>query len=107
MTYSACLVLVRLVMKRWCAGRGEIHRWRVALQAEAVHVAAYEQARVRRTVRDMTRSTTLGLDRRMLVNEWSESLDVALGADGILCCTDSKEVRLEGPVRGVAIRALQ
>ena len=107
MAYSACLVLVRLVMKRWCAGRGEIHRWRVALQAEAVHVAAYEQARIRRSVRKVARGATLSLDGRMLVNERPERIDVALGANGVLGRTRPKEVRLEGAVRVMTISALQ
>ena len=107
MADSAALVLVRLVMKRRCARRCEIHRRRVALQTEAVHVAAYEQARVRRSVRKMARGAAFSLDGRVLVNEWAEGLDVTLGANGILGRTSPKEVRLEGPVRVVAIRALQ
>jgi len=79
----------------------------VALQAEAVHVIAYEQARIRGSVRKMARGAAFSLDGRVLVNEWSEGLDVALSANGILGRTSPKEVRLEGPVRVVAIRALQ
>ena len=58
-------------------------------------------------MRKMARGAALSFDRRVLVNEWSESLDVTLGANGILGRTSLKEVRLEGPVRVVAIRALQ
>jgi len=58
-------------------------------------------------VRKMARGAALSLDRRVLVNEWSEGLDVALGANGILRGTSPKEIRLEGSVRVVAIRALQ
>lgn len=78
----------------------------MTLQAEAVHVVAYEQARIRRSVRRMARGAAFSLDGRVLVNEWPERLDVTLGADGILGGTSLKEVRLEGSVRVVAIRAL-
>ena len=106
MTYRARLVLVRLVMKRRRARRCEIHRRRVALKAKAVHVAAYEQARIRRSVWKMARGAALSLDRRMFVNERPEGIDVALGANGVLCRTDPNEIRLEGAVRVVAIGAL-
>jgi hypothetical protein len=79
----------------------------MALQAEAVHVAAYEQTRIRRSVRKMARGTALCLDRRVLVDEWSECLDMALGANGVLGCTRPKEVRLEGAVRIMTVGALQ
>src|ERR1700738_5109523 len=107
MTHRACLVLVRLVMKRRRAGRRESHRRRVALQAEAVHVAAYEQARIRRSVRKVARGATLSLDGRMLVNERPEGIDVALGANSVLCRTRPNKGRLEGAVRVMAIRTLQ
>ena len=106
MAYSACLVLVRLVMKRRRARRRETHGRRVALQAEAVHVVASQQARVRRSVRNVARGTALSLDGRMLVNERPQGIDVALGADGILGRTNTKLVRLEGAMRVVAVRAL-
>ncbi len=78
----------------------------MALQAEAVHVAAYEQARIRRSVREMARGAALSLDGRVLVNERPERIDVALGANGILGRTNTKLVRLEGAVRFVAVSAL-
>ena len=104
---GARLVLICLVVKRRRAGRREIHGRRVALQTEAIHVVASQQARIRRSVWEMAHGTALSLDGRMLVNEWSERLDVALGANGILGRTSLKEIRLEGSVRVVAIRALQ
>ncbi len=78
----------------------------MALQAEAVHVAAYEQARIRRSVRRMARGAALSLDGRVLVSERPEGVDVALGADRILGRTNTKLVRLEGAVRIVAVTAL-
>ena len=78
----------------------------MALEAEAVYVVAYEQARIRRPVRRMARGTALSLDGRVLVNKWSESIDVALGANGVLGRTGPKEAWLEGAVRVVAVRAL-
>jgi hypothetical protein len=57
-------------------------------------------------MRKMARGAALSFDRRVLVNEWSEGLDVALGADGILGRTHPKKVRLECAVRVVAVSAL-
>ena len=104
---GASLVLICLVMKRRRARRREIHGRRVALQAEAVHVVARQQARIRRSVRDMAHGAALSLDGRMLVNERPEGIDVALGANSVLCRTRPNKGRLEGAVRVMAIRTLQ
>ena len=103
---GARLVLIRLVMKRRCARRCEIHRRRVALQAEAVHVVASQQARIRRSVREMAHGTTLSLDGWMLVNPWPDNVDVTLGADRVLRRTLLQHLRLEGSMRVVAVTAL-
>lgn len=105
MAYRASLVLIRLVMKRRCAGRREIHGRRVALQTKTVHVAANEQARIRRSVREMARGAALGLDGRVLVDERAGGLDVALGADRVLSRTNAEQVRLESTVGVVAVGA--
>jgi len=55
----------------------------------------------------VARGAALCFDGRVLVNKWSEGLDVALSANSILGRTGPKEVRLEGAVRVVAISALQ
>ena len=53
----------------------------------------------------VARGAALSLDGRMLVNKWSEGIDVTLGANGVLGRTRPKEVRLEGTVRVMTIRA--
>ena len=103
---GASLVLIRLVMKRWRARRREIHGRRVALQAEAVHVVARQQARIRRSVRDMAHGTALSLDGRMFVNPWPDRIDVTLGADRVLRRTLLQHLRLESAMRVVAVTAL-
>ena len=103
---GASLVLIRLVMERRRARRREIHGRRVALQAEAVHVAASQQARIRRSVRDMAHGTALSLDGRMLVNPWPDRIDVTLGADRVLRRTQLQHLRLESAMRIVAVTAL-
>ena len=103
---GARLVLIRLVMKRRRARRREIHGRRVALQAEAVHVVASQQARIRRSVREMAHGTALSLDGRMLVNPWPDRIDVTLGADRVLRCIVLQHLRLESAMRVVAVTAL-
>ena len=103
---GARLILICLVMKRWRPGRREIHGRRVALQAEAVHVVACQQARIGRSVRDVAHGTTLGLDRRMLVNPWPDRIDMTLGADRVLRRTLLQHLRLESAMRVVAVTAL-
>src|SRR5271165_2292501 len=103
---GASLVLICLVMKRWRARRREIHGRRVALQAEAVHVVARQQARIRRSVGEMAHGTALGLDGRMLVNPRPDRIDVTLGADRVLRRTKLQQLRLEGGMRVVAVTAL-
>ena len=53
----------------------------------------------------MARGAALGLDGRMLVDERTGSLDVALGADGILGRANAELVRLESAVRIMAVTA--
>jgi hypothetical protein len=53
----------------------------------------------------MARAATLSLYGRVLINEWSQRVDMAFGANGILGRTDFNEVWLEGAVRIVAVAA--
>lgn len=78
----------------------------MALQAHAVHVATLQQARIRRTVREMAGGAALSLNWGMLVDERSGGLDVTLRANGILGRTNAEQCRLEGTVWVVAVRAL-
>ena len=103
---GASLILICLVMKRRRPGRREIHGRRVALQAEAVYVVTRQQARIRRSVREMAHGTTLGLDRRMLVNPRPDCIDMTLGADRVLRRTLLQHLRLERAMRVVAVAAL-
>src|SRR5271156_1250982 len=103
---GARLVLICLVVKRRRAGRREIHGRRVALQTEAIHVVASQQARIRRSVRKMAHGTTLSLDGGMFVNPWPDRIDVTLGADRILRRTQLQHLRLKSTMRVVAVSAL-
>ena len=58
-------------------------------------------------MRKVTRGAALSLDGWVLVDEWSECLDVTLGANSVLGRTRPKEVRLEGTMRVMTISALQ
>jgi hypothetical protein len=53
----------------------------------------------------VAQGAALGLDGRMLVDERTGSLDVALGADSILGRANAELVRLEGPMRIMAVTA--
>jgi hypothetical protein len=105
MAYRACLELIRLIMKRGYAWCREIHGRRVALQAEVVDVADLQQTRIGRAMRRVARGAALGFDGRVLVNERPGGIDVAFGADGVLCRTNAELVRLESAVRVMAVAA--
>ena len=84
MANRAGLVLDGLVMERRNFGRAEVVVYRVALQAERVYVALCQQSRILRTVRGVTRSASLYLDRWMFENERPRCLCMTLHADRVL-----------------------
>jgi hypothetical protein len=75
----------RLVFRRLVVGRsgGPLCRERMTLQAQQVHVAYPQIARVSRTVGRMTTTAALRLDRYVLVDERSLFVDMAFGANRI------------------------
>lgn len=102
----------RLVLRRLIVGwtlrreRGGVHRRRVALEADGIHVGAVKQARIRPSVREVARGAALGLDDGVLIDERTGGLRVALDAYGILLGGGLEALLLKGAVRIVAIRAL-
>src|SRR5581483_548625 len=76
---------------------------RVALQAERVDVGHVQQPRVRRAVRRMATDAAIGLHHRMLVNERSCRLGMALDADGILLGGSAQCLAVEGAMRIMAV----
>lgn len=77
---GAGLVLVRLIVERRYPRSGEVHRSRMALQAQRVDIIAGQQPRVWRSVWVVARCAALGLDHRMRVDERAGRLGMALRA---------------------------
>jgi len=106
MAKRAGLELGRLIVKRRCSGRAAESGRRMALQAQHVNVAEFQQVRIRGTVHDMARRASLGFHRSMLEYEWPLLIGVAGEADHILRGRAPDLFRPYGPVRIVAIGAL-
>src|SRR5579871_6301757 len=62
-TQRACLILLRLIVERRRGRSRRIHRERVTFETEQIHVAAFQQTRIRRTMRHVTRHATFRLHR--------------------------------------------
>src|SRR6185312_459388 len=77
----------------------------MALEAQRVHVAHVQQARVGRTVRRVAADTTFRLDHRMLIGERAGRLAVAFRADRILVGGRAKILAVKRAVRIVAVAA--
>ena len=105
-TQRASLIFLRLVMKSWCRRRSGIDRQRMALQAHQVHLAALQQARIRRSMRSVAGYAALYLDRRMLVHKRPGLFCVALKAHRILRGSGPQLARQESAMRIMAIAAL-
>jgi hypothetical protein len=104
--HRARLVFLRLVMERRHRGDRGIHGEGVALQAKQVDLAALEQSRVRRAVRDVAGDAALDLHGGVLVHERSGLIRVAFEANGVLRGGGAQLPREEASVRVVTIRAL-
>jgi len=78
--HGACLVLGRLVV-RWPGWTN--YREGVTLQAQQVHLAYPQQARVGRPVRGVAAHAALGLHRNMLEHEWPLLIGVASVTDRV------------------------
>lgn len=102
------LVLGGLVVERRRAGGGSVRVYGMAPQAKEVDIVDLQQTRIRGAMRHMTvQATGFGLYRRVLKNEGSHGVGMALGADGELAGGGPYLItRLEGAVRIVAVAAL-
>jgi hypothetical protein len=84
MAEGAGLELRVLVMEGGRLQRSRCADAAVAFETKLVHVAALEQARIRRSVRRMARHAAVGFLRCMLEDERADGLGVALPADDVL-----------------------
>jgi len=104
--HGARLVLRRLVVGRPLRLCGcEVHRWRMALQADRVHIGAIEQPGIRAAVREVARRAAFGLDDRVLIHKRTGCLVVALRADRILLRRGPQSLSSEGSVRVMTVGA--
>lgn len=78
----------------------------MALQAENIKIACFDEPRIRRAVGRMAGDATLGLDRQMLENEWSLLIGMAGVADRIPCRRRPELFADEPSVGVVAIRTV-
>lgn len=84
----------------------EVDRWRVALEADVVHVGAIEQLRVWASVRRMACGAALDLDHRVIIDPGSGLRLVALDAHRILQGSGLRALLLVCAMGIVAVRAL-
>ncbi len=101
--HGAGLIFRRLVVHR---AAGANRREGVALQAEHVHDADFQQPGIGRTVGRVATGASLGLYRHMLVNERALFIDVAFVANGIAAGETSQLLYGRRPVRVMAVGAL-
>jgi len=106
MTQGARLKLRRLVVVAGRVTHAGAKGNGVALKAKQVDVAAREQARVCRAVRDVACGASFGKLRGMLEDEWAGLFDMALQADGILAGGGAQLRICEAAMLVVAIGAL-
>src|SRR3974377_1197149 len=99
MTERAGLILLRLVMKRrgcrWTRAGGK----RMTLQAEQIHLCAFEQSRIRGPVRRVAGNTPLHLHDFVFVNERPLLISVALVARLVLSRSGAQLTRQKTSVR--------
>lgn len=89
---GAWCVLSGLIVNRTALLRHGIRKrlqvcGRVALQTERINIADIQQARVGRAVWRVAGHASFGLDHRMLKDERTRGLSVALRADRVLICS--------------------
>ena len=109
---GAWCVLCGLIVNRTALLRHGIRKRvqvgrRVALQAQRVHIADVQQARVGGSVRRVAGDAAFGLDHGMLKDEWTRGLGVALGADRVLISGRLQLLGFERAMRIVTIAAGQ
>ena len=106
MAYRACLILRSLAMKiRRSRGSAECGSG-VALQADDVQVAGFDQTRIWRAMGRMAGHATLGFDRLVLKNKGSLFVRMAGVADLISRGCRAQLLADKSAVRVVTIRAL-
>ena len=71
----------------------------MALQAQCVHIAAIQQTRIGRTVREMTECATFSLNGRMLIDKRTGNLGVTFHADRVSVNTAAQLLLLKRSVR--------
>lgn len=106
MAHGAGLILLGLIVEGRSRGRSRVRGKGVTLQTEQVHLRALEQARVGIAVRGMARDAALGFHRRVLEDERSRFVAMALEARSVLRCRDAELAALEPAMRIVAVAAL-
>ncbi len=99
-------ILSRLVMEVGGAGSTAESRACVALQAEYVEIAGFQQVRIRGSMRSMARFAAFRLDRLMLKNEWSLQVRVARETDSIPRSRRAKLFPDETSMGVMAVRTL-
>ena len=107
MTVRAVRVL-RVQVVLWPGGliRADSVSRAVTGQTQLRDAARNQQSRIRRTVRCVTRDTTIGLHRRMFVNERSLLVCMALDASRVSASRQPCLFKFETAVRVVAIATL-
>lgn len=106
MAHGASLIFRALIVKCRQTGHIAVCGWRVALQAQEIHLADPQQARIRRPVGSVAAGASLLPNRHVFKSKWSCGFGVAPGADRELSGCRSKLVSDEGAVGVVAITAL-
>lgn len=94
-------------MEGWRARSREVHRCRMALQAERVHIAHLQQAGIRRAMRRVATGAAVRLYHGVFIDEWPSRLRVTLGADHVLISDSSELVALERAMWIVTVSAFE
>jgi hypothetical protein len=110
---AGCAVLVaysRLVMEAWSAWRINLANLQcdiaVAFQTELIHIVTFQHLWVTSSVRCVTDCTAFNFGRRVLIDERSLLVRVALHARDVCACIKPRLLHFESAVGIVAITAL-
>jgi hypothetical protein len=77
----------------------------VAFQAKQIHIAAFQQSRIRGSMRRVARDAPFRLDWRVLEGKWTGLVRVAVEANDVLRGGGSQLPRQKAAVRVMAIAA--
>lgn len=103
---AICVLRVQVVLWTRRLVRADTVGRAVTRQAKLGDAAGNQQSWIRRTVRRVTRDTAVGLHRRMLVNERSLLVCVALDASSVSARRESRLLEFKAAMRIVTIAAL-